>query len=81
MLTVQEQEDLKSSFLDRYNFFLRYYATDDKIPWGNNIYGDKPVPASAYEVQGLALPMEVLQKIYYRNAVEWFPGVDQAFIR
>ncbi len=79
MLTIKEQEEVKRVFVDRYNFFLRYYATDDQIPWGNDIYGDKPLPAPAYNVQGLALPMEVLQKIYYQNAVEWFPGVDNAF--
>ncbi len=79
MLTEKEQEALKNDFLDRYNFFLRYYATEDLIPWGNDIYGDKPQPAPAYDVQGLALPLDVLQKIYYQNAVEWFPGVDKAF--
>ena len=79
MLTKEEQEVLKNDFLDRYNFFLRYYATDDQIPWANDIYGDKPQPAPAYDVQGLALPLDVLQKVYYQNAVDWFPGVDKAF--
>jgi predicted TIM-barrel fold metal-dependent hydrolase len=79
MLTEEEQEVLKKDFLDRYNFFLRYYATDDQIPWANDIYGDKPQPAPAYDVQGLALPLDVLQKIYYQNAVDWFPGVDKTF--
>jgi hypothetical protein len=32
-----------------------------------------------YTVKGLALPREVLQKIYYDNIVRWLPGAEKAF--
>ena len=41
----------------------RYLATNDVVE-----YHGKPV-------QGLALPLPILQKLYHQNAVKWFPGV------
>ena len=58
---------------------MRYYASDEIFPWANNIRGGKPVPEAEYTVQGLALPQEVLEKVYYKNAVKWFPGIDKEY--
>ena len=41
----------------------RYLATNDVVE-----YQGKPV-------QGLSLPLPILQKLYHDNAVQWFPGV------
>jgi len=41
----------------------RYLATNDTVE-----YQGKPV-------QGLALPLPILRKLYHDNAVKWFPGV------
>jgi predicted TIM-barrel fold metal-dependent hydrolase len=37
--------------------------------------GSGPVSYGKSEVQGLALPQDVLRKIYYLNARRWFPGI------
>ncbi|HGY55325.1 MAG TPA: hypothetical protein ENK44_06480 [Caldithrix abyssi] len=63
----------------RHNLFFRYLATDDEIPWGNYIIGDHALPEPTYTVKGLALPKEVLKKIFYDNAVKWFPGVEKNY--
>lgn len=44
----------------------RYLATDDWVVYHGN------------KVQGLALPLPVLRKLYHDNAVQWFPGVYPA---
>ena len=38
------------------------------------------VDIEGHTAQGLALPDAVLQKIYHRNAVHWFPGILQGHI-
>jgi len=63
----------------RYKLFFTYLATEDEIPWGNHIIGDKPLPEPTYKVKGIALPKDVLEKIYYKNSVKWFPGVEKDF--
>lgn len=63
----------------RHDLFFRYLATDDEIPWGDHIIGDIPQPQPTYNVKGLALPEEVLEKIFYTNSVKWFPGVEKEF--
>lgn len=78
-ISEAQKNDVKQSYYDRYNLFLRYFATDAHIPWANNAKGGKPVPKPEYTVQGLLLPSEVLEKLYYKNAVIWFPGVDNNF--
>ena len=45
----------------------RYFATDQEI--------SLPEIKANFKVHGLALPASVLKKIYYENAVKWFPGV------
>lgn len=43
----------------------RYLATSEVVEY----------PLDKIKVRGLALPMPVLRKIYYENAVRWVPGV------
>jgi predicted TIM-barrel fold metal-dependent hydrolase len=45
----------------------RYFGTDQEI--------SLPEIRANFKVHGLALPASVLKKIYYENAVKWFPGV------
>jgi predicted TIM-barrel fold metal-dependent hydrolase len=75
----EQINNMKRSYLSRHDFFMRYYASDEIFPWANNIRGGKPVPEAEYTVQGLALPKEVLEKVYYKNAVNWFPGIDREY--
>ena len=43
-----------------------------------NLYeGSGPVPVDQIEAQGLDLPDDVLEKIYYTNARTWYPGIFQ----
>ena len=65
--TPREIESRRRSVLDRDRQFSRYYATDDDMRW------------DYYTVKGLALPREVLRKIYYDNVVRWLPGAEKAF--
>ncbi|MCK4966725.1 hypothetical protein KAS50_06825 [bacterium] len=46
---------------------FRYFGTDEVITRGN------------YSVRGLALPREVLYKIFYRNAVKWIPVINKDY--
>ncbi len=78
-MTDEDIEESKRSILDRHDLFFRYYATDEEIPWGNHVIGGKPLPEPTYTVKGLALPKEVLDKVFYKNAVKWFPGVEKNF--
>jgi hypothetical protein len=78
-LSEEQINNMKRSYLRRHDYFMRYYASDEIFPWANNIRGGKPVPDTEYTVQGLALPKEVLEKVYYQNAVKWFPGIDREY--
>jgi hypothetical protein len=78
-MTTEDIEDSRRSILDRHDIFFRYYASADEIPWGNYVIGGKPLPEPTYTVQGLDLPRKVLDKIFYQNAVKWFPGVEKSF--
>jgi predicted TIM-barrel fold metal-dependent hydrolase len=66
-VTARDIESSRRSILDRHRQFSRYYATDDEMTW------------DYYTARGLALPWEVLQKIYYANIVRWLPGAEKAF--
>jgi len=46
-----------------YAFDWRFLATSDTLVY------------RGHTVRGLALPLPILQKLYHRNAVQWFPGV------
>jgi len=78
-MTENDIRDSRKSILDRHELFFRYYATDDDIPWGNYVIGGKPLPEPTYTVKGLALPKEILDKVFYENAAKWFPGVNKDF--
>ncbi len=78
-MTDEIKKETKKEIEFRNNLFLRYYATNDEIPWGNIIAGDRPKPQPSYNVTGLNLPKEVLDKFFYKNAVNWFPGIDKDF--
>ncbi len=45
----------------------RYFATDQEI--------ELPEIKPNFKARGLALPAAVLKKIYYENAVKWYPGI------
>ncbi len=77
--TDTEREENIKGLLKRYDIFMRYYATDENIPWGDKISSDEPLGDAKYMVKGLALPKEVLKKVFYDNAVNWFPGVEESF--
>ena len=77
--TAQDIIDNKKEILNRNELFFRYYATDDDIPWGNIIYDDKPQPEPSYSVKGLNLSKGILDKLFYKNAVKWFPGIEKDF--
>jgi len=78
-MTPEQQEETKKEMEYRGDLFAQYYATSDDIPWGNIISSDHPKPAPTYTVKGLNLPKEVLDKLYYKNAVQWFPGIDKDY--
>ncbi|MCE5272238.1 amidohydrolase [bacterium] len=50
-----------------YDSDYRYFATDEEI--------EAPEVRAGYVCRGLDLPLEVLDKIFYSNAVRWYPGI------
>jgi predicted TIM-barrel fold metal-dependent hydrolase len=65
--TKEEVVREKRNLLQRYLSDFTYYFTDDEIRLKN------------YYVRGLDLPEEVLHKIFYKNAVNWIPGIDKNY--
>lgn len=65
--SLEELKKEKADLLKRYRDDFAYYTTDREISRGD------------YSIQGLALPKEVLHKIFYSNAVKWVPGIDKSF--
>ncbi|MBN2290144.1 MAG: amidohydrolase family protein [Candidatus Glassbacteria bacterium] len=54
--------------MDRvYRLDYSYFATDDEL--------EVPEVREGFQVRGLALPAAVLRKIYYENALRWYPGI------
>ncbi len=51
-----------------YNRCFRILETDETIE--GSYFGDKPI-------KGLNLPREILEKIYYKNAVRIYPKVGE----
>ncbi len=78
-MSLHESESRKNRIITRNAHCAQYLATDDEIPWGDIVSGDRPIPEATYSVTGLALPESVLKKIYYDNVVRWFPGADEGF--
>jgi len=62
-----EIKKMKIDLLELYEHEFNYFATEQKFSRGN------------YSVRDLALPEEVLHKLYYANSVGWVPGIDKGF--
>ncbi len=77
--TAEEIKENLIKLQKRNDLFFRYFASKDDIHWSDIIYSDAPVGEATYTVKGLDLPKEVLDKVFYINAVKWFPGVDKGF--
>ena len=67
ILGDQTSESIESALKDTWERDWRYLSTDDTMS----------VPELHTPVKGLALSREVLEKLYYRNAVKWLPGIVQ----
>ena len=52
-----------------YRADYRYFATDEEM--------EVPLVKPGFKVRGLALPAGVLKKIYYENALKWYPGIQE----
>lgn len=61
-----QEETRNSHFAQRYAQCFQILETDEKVPGG--FFGQNPT-------QGLDLPREVLEKIYYKNAMRIYPRV------
>lgn len=62
-----EINKLKEELLSQYDKDLNYLATDQEFSIRD------------YKVRGLALPEEVLRKIYFNNSLSWVKGIDKNF--
>ncbi|MDD2299383.1 MAG: hypothetical protein PHU69_07050, partial [Fermentimonas sp.] len=56
-----------SNNIARFNRTFRILETDEMVEGG--FFGMNPV-------KGLSLPKEVLEKIYYKNAMKLYPGLS-----
>jgi len=66
---INDESEL-SSYADRYLRTFRILETDEMVEGG--FFGMNPV-------KGLNLPEEVLEKIYYKNALKLYPGLTNKF--
>lgn len=64
--SIRKQEDIPG-YIERYSRTFRILETDEMVEGG--FFGMNPV-------KGLSLPKEVLEKIYYKNAIKLYPGLD-----
>ncbi len=63
-------EDVKSVLQEIDEVYLKdyeYFGTDQEL--------ELPRVRPNYKVRGLALPPSVLEKIFYKNALKWYPGI------
>ncbi len=65
-LSDGERQQNLTQLLQHYQAEFTYYESDQLIQLRGR------------EVQGLALPSEVLHKFYTANAEQWYPGVLEA---
>ena len=65
--TPEEVGKMKIDLLDQYNREFDYFTTATKQNY------------NGFSLEGLNLPEEVLEKIFYRNAVHLIPGVGKEF--
>jgi predicted TIM-barrel fold metal-dependent hydrolase len=64
--------------LDTYRRYYRFLETDDEY----FSYGGGPVPSQGrWQIYGIALPDEVLEKVYFRNAERALAGLPSGTIR
>lgn len=62
----------------RYQAYWRFLETRDEY----FAYSEKPVPPQGlWRIYGMELPDEVLEKIYFRNAIRVIPGVKERLDR
>ena len=66
--TIREQQIPVN--IDRYTRTFRILETDEMVEGG--FFGMNPV-------RGLNLPKEVLEKIYFKNALKLYPGLSESF--
>ncbi len=66
--TIRDEQ--MSNNIERFNRTFRILETDDMVEGG--FFGMNPV-------KGLSLPKEVLEKIYYKNAMKLYPGLSEKF--
>lgn len=78
-MSDSERVERKARIKERNLQFATYLASDEEIPFGDLLRGDKPVRGPEYFVTGLALPEPVLKKIYYDNVPTWFPGAEDNY--
>jgi predicted TIM-barrel fold metal-dependent hydrolase len=65
-----EESDLGTQLAELeavYSRDFRFFATDQEI--------ETPQVKAGSRVRGLALPASVLRKLFYDNAVRWYPGI------
>jgi predicted TIM-barrel fold metal-dependent hydrolase len=63
----EDVESVLKGLDEVYRKDYRYFGTDQEL--------ELPQIKPNYKVQGLELPASVLQKIYYKNALKWYPGI------
>jgi predicted TIM-barrel fold metal-dependent hydrolase len=61
--TPRELQRKEIALRERYDEAVRFFATDQIVVVGR------------YAAPGLALPPEVLRKVFFDNAVRWVPGI------
>lgn len=62
---IKEPTDLKKHIHEVWLRHWKFFATDETMN----------VPKVQGEFKGLRLPAEVVDKIYYKNALKWIPGI------
>jgi predicted TIM-barrel fold metal-dependent hydrolase len=63
-LSEEKCEQILSRYRSNYLDHFRYLETNDTFEIHGRI------------VTGIGLPPDVLEKVYYGNALRWYPGVD-----
>jgi len=62
---ITEPADIKKHIHEVWLRHWRFFITDEKME----------VPKVKGEFRGLKLPREVIDKIYFKNAKKWYPGI------
>ena len=60
----------------RLKYYWRFFETFDE----NFPYSEKdPPPQGLWRINGIGLPDDVLEKLYYKNALRILPGLQEKF--